>query len=73
MVGRDDVGFAAFEGTSDTEETNDVAVIGVEELAGVGAVDSDLVDLGRVFTQVFDVAEDVAKAVLADKVSNISP
>ena len=45
MVGGDDVGFAAFEGSGYAEETDDVGVVGVEELAGVGAIDSYSVDL----------------------------
>jgi len=35
VVGGDDVGFAAFEGSVDAEEADNVGVIGVEELARV--------------------------------------
>lgn len=52
MVGRDDVGFAALKCARDAKETDDIAVIGVEELPGCGAVNADLVDLGRVGTGV---------------------
>jgi len=71
VVGGDDVGLAAFEGTVDAEQADDVAVVGVEELAGAGAVDADFVDLGWVGAGVFDVAEDVAQAVLRDEVAEV--
>ena len=64
VVGGDDVGLAALEGAVDAEQADDVAVVGVEELSGAGAVDADFVDLGRVGTGVFDVAENVAQAIL---------
>lgn len=41
-------------------------------LPGVGSVDSHFVNLGRVFSQVLDVAEHMAAAVLADEVSQVS-
>ena len=59
-----DVGFAAFERAGDAQEPDNVAVVGVEELARRGAVDADAVDLGGVVADVFDVAEDVAVGVL---------
>lgn len=34
-MGGDDVGFAAFKGSVDAEEADDVGVVGVEELAEV--------------------------------------
>ena len=34
VVGGDDVGFAAFEGAGEAEETDEVGVVGVEELSG---------------------------------------
>jgi len=71
VVGGDDVGLAAFEGTVDAQQADDVAVVGVEELAGAGAVDADFVDLGWVGAGVFDVAEDVAQAVLRDEVAEV--
>lgn len=45
MVDGGDVGFASLEGFGDAEEADNVAVVGVEELAGRGAVDADFVDL----------------------------
>lgn len=71
VVGRDDVGLAALEGAVDAEQADDVAVVGVEELAGAGAVDADFVDLGWVGAGIFDVAEDVAQAVLRDEVAEV--
>lgn len=68
-MGGDDIGFAAAHGAGDAEEPDEVAVVAVEELACVGAVDADFVDLAGVFAEVFDVAEDVAAGVLRDKIS----
>lgn len=67
----DEVGFSTLESAGNTEETDNVTVIAVEVLAGVGAVDADLVDLVAVFADVLDVAKYVASAVLADKVSKV--
>jgi len=64
FVDTGDVGFAAFERAGDAQEPDNVAVVGVEELARRGAVDADAVDLGGVVADVFDVAEDVAVGVL---------
>jgi hypothetical protein len=71
VVDGDDVRLATLKSAGDAEQANDVAVVGVEELAGAGAVDTDLVDLGRVGARVFDVAEDVAQAVLRDEVAEV--
>lgn len=67
----DEVGFSALESAGNTEETDNVTVVAVEVLAGIGAVDADLVDLVAVFADVLDVAKYVASAVLADKVSKV--
>lgn len=66
-----DVALAAVLGTGDAQEAHDVRVIGVEELPRVGAVDADLVDLRAVLAQVLDVTEDVAPAVLRDRVPDV--
>ena len=71
VVDGDDVGLAALEGAGDAQQANDVAVVGVEELAGAGAVDADLIYLGGVGARVFDVAQDVAEAVLRDEVAEV--
>lgn len=69
VVRRDDIRLAAFERAVDAEKADDVTVVCVEELARASAVDADFVDLGRVGAGVFDVAEDVAEAVLAHEVA----
>jgi hypothetical protein len=71
VVHGDNVRLAALEGAGDAQQADDVAVVGVEELAGAGAVDADLLDLGRVGARVFDVAQDVAEAVLRDEVAEV--
>lgn len=43
----------------------------MEELACVGAVDADLVDLGAVVAEVLDMAEDVAVRVLRHEVAQV--
>ena len=51
-------------GARDAEEADGVGIVSVEELARVGAVDADFVDLRGVVSDVFDVAEDMAAGVL---------
>lgn len=70
-VHADKVALAALGGSLDAEEADDIAVVGVEELPGGGAVDADLVDLGRVVPDILYVAEDVAPAVLAEEVAQV--
>ena len=70
-MGGDEVGLAAFHGALDAQQADDVGVVGVEELARVGAVDAGLVDLGGVVAEVLDVAEDVAATVLGDEVAEV--
>jgi len=72
MLRGDDIALATFERACDAEETDDVGVVGVEELTGGGTVDPDFVDLGGVGARVFDMPEDVTKAILRDKVAKIS-
>lgn len=69
VVGGNDVRFAARFGLVNTEESDKVGVVDVEELARVGAVDADFVNLGGVVAEVFDVAEDVAVAILGNEVT----
>lgn len=85
VLGGGEVGFAAFKGAGNAEEADDVAVIDVEELAvklawryeecgmrclpSVCPVDTDLVDLCCVITDVFDMTKDVTTGVLADEVA----
>lgn len=71
VVDRDDIRLAALLRAVHAEETDDVAVVGVEELARRGAVDADSVDLGRVVADVLDVAEHVAAPVLRDEVAQV--
>ena len=71
QVGGGDVALAAVGGARDAQQADDVGVVGVEELARVGAVDAHFVDRARVFAQVLDVAEDVAAAVLRDRVADV--
>lgn len=71
VVRGDDVGLAAFQRAVDAQQADDVAVVGVEELARARAVDAHFVDLRRVRAGVFDVAEDVAQAVLRDEVAEV--
>ncbi|CAH0055720.1 unnamed protein product [Clonostachys solani] len=71
VVDADDVALAPLGGAVDAEEANHIAVVGVEELAGGGAVDAHLVDLGGVVADVLDVAQDVAEAVLREEVADV--
>lgn len=50
MVRGDDVGFASFEGSGDAEETDNVGVVGVEELAGFFFFVSLLCSFGWIVT-----------------------
>lgn len=43
----------------------------MEKLAGVGAVDADLVNLAAVLTDVLDVTQDVTTAILTDKIAKV--
>ena len=43
----------------------------MEELPGRGAIDAHLVDLRRVVADVLDVAQDMAEAILRDKVAQV--
>ena len=45
VVYADDIALTAFEGLGDAEKAYNVAVVGVEELAGSGSVDADFIDL----------------------------
>lgn len=65
------VGFTALLGAGDAQQPDDVGVVGVEELARVGAVDAHLVDLLAVLAQILDVAQDVAPPVLAHGVADV--
>lgn len=69
VVGGDNVGLAALLGAVDAEKADKVGVVAVEELASVGTVDADFVNLGRVLAKVLDVAENVSVAILRDEVS----
>ena len=71
VVDGDDVRLAAFQRPRDAQQADDVAVVGVEELASAGAVDADFIDLCGVGARVFDVAQDVAEAVLRDEVAEV--
>ncbi|CAG9941768.1 unnamed protein product [Clonostachys rosea f. rosea IK726] len=71
VVDADNVALAALGGAVDAQEPHDVAVVGVEELAGGGAVDAHLVDLGGVVADVLDVAQDVTEAVLREEVADV--
>lgn len=42
VVGRDDIGFAAFKGTGDTEKANNIGIVCVEKLPGVCMLASNL-------------------------------
>ena len=44
----------------------------MEELSGVGPIDTDLVCASGILTEVLDMAEDMPTAVLADKVTQMS-
>lgn len=69
VVHADNVALAALLGTVAAQEPDNVARVGVEELAGRCAVDAYAVDLSWVVAYVLDVAEHVATAVLADEVA----
>lgn len=43
----------------------------MEELACVGAVNADFVDLGGILAEVFDVAENVSAGVLGDEIAAV--
>ncbi len=63
VVDADDIALAAFRRAVNAEKPDDVAVVGVEELARCGAVDPDGVDLSWIVADVLDVAQDVATPV----------
>lgn len=71
VVDADNIALTAFEGTVDTQETNNVAVVGVEELASCRPVDANLVDLAGIVADVLDVAQYMAATVLGDKVAEV--
>lgn len=71
VMNRDNVALTTLLGAVYAQKTDDITIISVEELAGGSAIDADGVDLSRVITDILDVAEDVAAAVLRDKVSKI--
>lgn len=71
LVDAGDVGLAAVLGARETQQADDVAVVGVEELPRVRPVDAHLVDLLAVLAEVLHVAQDVALAVLRHRVSDV--
>lgn len=71
MVHAHNITLATFLRAVDTQQADNIARVGVEELPRRGAVDAHAVDLGRVVADVLDVAEDVAAAVLGDEVAQV--
>ena len=55
----------------DTKKTDNICIVGVEELASRRPVDTDLVDLRRVVTHVLYMSEDMAASILRYKVADI--
>ena len=72
IVDADNVTFATFRRTMHTQQADNIAIVGMEELTSRGAIDADLVNLGRVVADVLDVAEDVTTAVLREEVAEVS-
>lgn len=73
VMRRGNVALSSLQRSCDAEQAHDVRIVGMEELACVGPVDSDFVNLRRIVAQVFDVAENVAVAILRDKVAQVCP
>lgn len=71
VVHADDVALPALLRAVAAQQADDVARVGVEELARRRAVDAHAVDLRRVVAHVLDVAQHVAAAVLADEVAQV--
>ena len=55
----------------DAQQADDIAVVGMEELPGVRAVDAHFVDPRAVFAEIFHMAEYVTAAVLRDRVADV--
>lgn len=71
MVGGDNVRLSTLKCTGNAEKTNNVRIVRVEELSGVGPVDTDTVNGLWIITKVLDVAKYVTSAILTDEVSKV--
>ena len=71
VVHRHDIRLAAFLRAVHAQQTDDIAIIGMEELSRGSAVDAHGMDLGRIIADVLDVAQGVAAAVLRDEVAQV--
>jgi hypothetical protein len=70
-VRRHQVRLAAFQRLRDTQQSDKVRVISVEELPRVGAIDAHAVDGAGVLAEILDVPENVAMSVLRDEVAEV--
>lgn len=68
---RSNIRLATLKRLSNTQQTHDIRVIGVEVLTRICTVDPNLVDLRRVLAQILHVAEHMATAVLGDEVAQV--
>lgn len=64
LVTGNNVTLSSLQGASDTKQAYDVRVVGVKELASIGAVDADTVDLGAIIADILDVTKHMTTSVL---------
>jgi len=71
VMDADNVTFTTLGCAVHTQETNNIAVVGVEELPRRGPVDAYARNLRRVVSNIFDMAEDMTAAVLGEEITQV--